>query len=121
MKFDKSKFIGAAPLEWIDVIREAEEDQFEVNTKIVLPENVIINEVLVWSRQGGVAKYLQGGPEGAMDVITTISPNEWILTRIVDGKQIGWMNFLVSPNGKAIRYILKVPGLIEGEVVFDKQ
>ena len=117
----KSKMTGTAPLEWTDVIREIEGDRFEVTTIIALPDGSKVNEVIVWPRYGGIATYPQGGvEEGLMDVMTTISPNEWIFTRLVDGKQTGFMNCNVSPDDNMMRYTLGMPGL-EGEAVFDKQ
>ena len=108
-------------MEWTDVIREIEGDRFEVTTIMAFPNGSNINEVIVWPRQGGIATYLQGGAEGAMDVMTTISPTEWIFTRMVDGKQTGFINLLVSQNGNIIRYTIKFPGVMEGEALFDKQ
>ena len=121
LNLDKSKFIGAAPLGWTDVFREIEGDQCEVTSKIILPDGSIINEVIVWPRQGGIATFRQGGTEGVMEVETLISPNEWLATRMLNGKQTGLVNLLVSQDGKIIRYALKIPGLIEGEAVFEKQ
>ena len=121
LNLEKSKFIGSAPLEWTDAYREIEGDQFEVMVKIVLPDGSTLNEVIVWPRQGGVATFLQGGAEGVTEVETLISSNEWLATRMVDGKQIGTTNLFVSQNGKTMRYTLKIPGAIEGEAIFDKQ
>jgi hypothetical protein len=121
LNLDKSKFVGAAPLGWTDVFREIEGDQCEVTTKIVLPDGSIIDEVIVWPRQGGIAKFLQGGTEGVIEVETMISPNEWLATRMADGKQTGLVNLLVSQDGKTMRYTLRIPGLMEGEAVFEKQ
>lgn len=121
LNLDKSKFVGAAPLGWTDVFREIEGDQCEVTTKIVLPDGSIIDEVIVWPRQGGIAKFLQGGTEGVIEVETMISPNEWLATRMADGKQTGLVKLLVSQDGKTMRYTLIIPGLMEGKAVFDKQ
>lgn len=121
LNLDKSKFIGPAPLGWTDVYREIEGDQYEVTTKIVLPDGSIMNEVIVWPRQGGMASFLNGGTEGVTEVETMISPNEWIVTRMVDGKQTGLIKLLFYQNGKTIRCTVKMPGLMEGEAVFDKQ
>jgi hypothetical protein len=117
----KSKFVGPAPLEWTDVFREIEGDQYEVTTEIVLPDGSNINEVIVWPQQGGVATFLQGGAEGVTEVETMISPNEWLVTRMVDGKQEGSIHQIVSNDGKTLRYTLRIPGILEGEAVFDKQ
>jgi uncharacterized protein (TIGR02246 family) len=121
LNLDKSKFIGSAPLEWTDVYREIEGDQYEVTTKIALADGTTMNEVIVWPRKGGVATFSQGETEGAIEVESMISPNEMIATRIKDGKQIGFINILVSQNGKTMHYTLRHPGIIEGEGVFDKQ
>ena len=121
LNLDKSNFIGSAPLEWTDVYREIEGDQYEVTTKIVLSDGTILNEVIVWPRQGGVATFSQGGTEGAIEVGSMISPNEMIATRMMDGEQIGFIKILVSQNGKTMRYTLRHPGILEGEAVFDKQ
>ncbi len=121
LNLDKSKFVGPAPPDWTDVYREIEGDRYEVTTEIILPDGSNINEVIVWPQQGGVATFLQGGAEGVTEVETMISPNEWIVTRLVDKKQIGLIKLIVSQNGKTMRYTLRIPGVIEGEAVFDKQ
>ena len=121
LNLDKSNFIVGAPLGWTDVFREIEGDQYEVKSEIALPDGSIINEVMVWPRQGGVAAFIQGGAEGVTDVETVISPNEMFVTRMVDKKQSGLIKLLVSPNGKIIRYTIKFPGVMEGEALFDKQ
>ncbi len=116
----KSKLTGIAPLEWTDVIREIEGDRFEVTTIITLPDGSNINEVIVWPRYGGIATYPQDNVERLMDVMTTISSTEWIFTRLVDGKQTGFMNCNISQNNNIMHYTLRMPGL-EGEAVLDKQ
>ncbi len=68
----------------------------------------------------GIATYPQDDVEGLMDVMTTISSREWIFTRLVDGKQTGFMNCNISQNDTIMRYTLRMPGL-EGEAVLDKQ
>ncbi len=119
LNLKQSKFISAAPLGWTDVFREIEDDQVEVTTNIILPDQSVINEVIVWPRQGGIAKFRQGGTEGVMEVETLISPDEWLATRMVNGKQTGLVKLIVSKNGKTMRY--KITGLMEGEAVFEKQ
>jgi hypothetical protein len=119
LNLKKSKFISAAPLGWTDVFREIEDDQVEVTTKIILPDQSVINEVIVWPRQGGIATFRQGGTEGVMEVETLISPDEWLATRMVNGKQTGLVKLIVSKNGKTMRYTFT--GLMEGEAVFEKQ
>jgi hypothetical protein len=107
----KSKFSPAMqaitkrppPKEYTEVYREIEGDQIEFTTHEILADGSSRSGHLIWPRQGGTVKVLQGGVEGLTYVETLIGPGDWYVTALQDGKQFGIRHKTLSKDGKTKR------------------
>src|SRR5579863_1685521 len=77
------------PKEYTEVYREIEGDQIEFTSNTILSDGSSRKGHLIWPRQGGTVKVVDGGVEGLTYVETLIGPGEWYVTALQNGKQFG--------------------------------
>ena len=113
--------------EHVEIYRELDSGQIELTLTINYSNGFQAIWKYTWPAQGGVAKRFQGPPrEGnILEIETLISPGEWILTRMQDGKQYNSIYKIISKDGKTMRQTASGKSLrggsYEGFSVFDKQ
>jgi len=97
----------AAPKEITMVIRE-NGDHFEVASTGTRTDGSKMSDKHSMPTQGGVASFDPPGLPKEMSIIfTTISPNEWYITVLNNGKQLGVVHHLISKDGKVLTDTLK--------------
>jgi hypothetical protein len=91
------------PKEYTEVYWEIEGDQIEFTNNEILPDGSSRSGHLIWPRQGGSVKVLQGGVEGLTYVETLVGPGDWYVTALQNGKQFGVRHKTLSKDGKTKR------------------
>jgi hypothetical protein len=105
LNIEKSNFAEgqSAPKEQTEVYRESGPDQIELTYESIDADGTSYLYIINIPAQGGLNKWLQGDNEGTMEVETLLSPSEWCMTRLKDGKQVGTIHKVISPDGKTMR------------------
>jgi hypothetical protein len=115
----------AAPKESTEVYKEIEGDQIEFTGTAIRTDGSSSSWKLVWPRQGGTVKVLEGGIPGLSYVQTLIEPGHWYVTALMNGIQMGVRSKSFSQDGKVMNQMVKgfdlEGNLIEQIEVFDKQ
>jgi hypothetical protein len=117
----------ASKKEHTEVYRALDSGQIELTLTINYLNGSQAVWKYTWPAQGGVAKPVQRPPrEGdILEVETLISPGEWILTRMRDGKQYNYVHKTVSKDGKTMRQTTRGQSLrlgsYEGFSVLERQ
>ena len=127
LNLDKSIFRPddpIAPAEEIDTYREMSNGQIELTVKFLGKDGSSDLLVMTYPIQGGIAKIQKGNPPVSY-VQTRIAQDEWYVTVLMDGKQIGTRHKKISKDGKIMHHTLRglddkgIP--FEELLVFEKQ
>jgi hypothetical protein len=91
-----------SPEEIMEVYREIENGQIELM-------RTPFGTVLTWPIQGGIVNVkVMKGDSSRSFIQTRIAADEWIITILRDGKQIGTRHKKISKDGKTMRQTLRL-------------
>lgn len=92
---------GVAPKAVIEVLREISGGRIELSQKGIQGDGSRVTFRITYPAKGGVVKILDGpGTEGFMFVETLVSPGNWYVTVLRDGKQVFLRHKVVNADGK---------------------
>jgi hypothetical protein len=126
LNIDRSKFppnFPSIPKEQTETYRELSNDQIELTYQNVDQDGSSSLLIETYSMQGGIAK-VQKGDSPYSFVQTRIAQDEWIVTYLRDGKQVGTRHKKISKDGNTLRQTISFndEGMkFELLLVFDKQ
>ena len=126
LNIDRSKFppnFPSIPKEQTETYRELSNDQIELTYQNVDQDGSSSLLIETYSMQGGIAKVQKGDPPYSF-VQTRIAQDEWIVTYLRDGKQVGTRHKKISKDGNTLRQTISFndEGMkFELLLVFDKQ
>ena len=108
LNLEKSKLPSTqtAPKEQTETYRELPDGQIELTWKNISKDGSSTLLVETYPIQGGVAKVLKGDSPYSF-VQTRISQDEWLVTYLLDGKQVITRHKKISKDGKTIRHSIK--------------
>ena len=126
LNIDRSKFppnFPSIPKEQTETYRELSNDQIELTYQNVDQDGSSSLLIETYSMQGGIAK-VQKGDSPYSFAQTRIAQDEWIVTYLRDGKQVGTRHKKISKDGNTLRQTISFndEGMkFELLLVFDKQ
>jgi len=111
-----SKFVGPAPKEQIETYRELASRDIEFVLTRVQQNGSSTSTTLTWPAAGG-AVHDSGGvqPKGWTAVETLLGPGDWLVTQMMNGKQLSTIHKVISQDGKTM--IQTVKSFFPGEQI----
>jgi len=87
--------------ELTEVLREVDGNRIDLSQRGVQEDGAPVTFHITYPAQGGVATVIDGeGTEGLTFIETLVSPGNWYVTTLRDGKQVIVRHKVVSANGK---------------------
>ena len=92
------------PKELTEVLREIEDGRIELAQHGIQEDGAPVTFRITYSAQGGVVTVIDAeGTEGVTFIETLVSPGNWYVTTLRDGKQVIVRHKVVTADGKAKR------------------
>jgi hypothetical protein len=91
------------PKERTETYREIEGDQIEFSTREIRADGSSVSGKMFWPARGGAVRVESGGVPGFSYVEAFLSPGEWLVIALQDGRQVGSRHKLVSKDGKTMK------------------
>jgi hypothetical protein len=95
---------GVPPKELTEVLREIEDSRIELAQHGIQEDGAPVTFRITYPAQGGVVTVVDAeGTEGLTFIETLVSPGNWYVTTLRDGKQVIVRQKVVSADGKTKR------------------